>query len=59
MSIPFPLPVRMIGPGSQPADEVVQYLDMPREMNTFVMPSVPEQAPADALRGARDVLLHR
>ena len=56
MSITFPLPVRTVGPGSQADDEPLQYLDMPREMNTFVMPSVPEAAPPSALRAARDVL---
>ena len=53
----FPLPVRAIGPGSQPVeDEALQYLSMPQEMNTFQMPQVPERADAEALRGARDVL---
>ena len=38
----FPIPVRMVGPGSQPADDdELQYLAMPREMNTFRMPIVP------------------
>ncbi len=53
----FPLPVRMVGPGSQPeeADEL-EYMPMPREMNTFRMPQVPERADAKALRAARDLL---
>ena len=52
----FPLPVRMIGPGSQPADDdgELQYLAMPRDMNTFSMPRVPEAADAHrAADGAR------
>ena len=51
----FPLPVRMVGPGSQPVeDEELQYLAMPRGMNTFRMPIVPERADAGgAGRGAR------
>ncbi|MEP7181830.1 MAG: hydrogenase expression/formation protein [Betaproteobacteria bacterium] len=53
----FPLPVRVTGPGSQPADdEELQYLAMPREMNTFRMPMVPERADATALAGARDAM---
>jgi len=53
----FPLPVREIGAGSQPADDdELQYLAMPRDMNTFRMPPVPERADVEALREARDVL---
>jgi len=53
----FPLPVRMVGPGSQPEDtEELEYLPMPREMNTFRMPLVPERADPDAMRDARDLL---
>lgn len=53
----FPLPVRAIGPGSQPVDEEeLQYLAMPSDMNTFRMPLVPEQADVTALSEARDVL---
>jgi hydrogenase-1 operon protein HyaF len=52
----FPFPVRAIGPGSQPSDdEELQYLAMPRDMNTFRMPLVPERADLAALREARDV----
>jgi len=54
---PFAIPVRMVGPGSQPVeDEELQYLAMPREMNTFRMPLVPERADTDALTGSRDLL---
>jgi hydrogenase-1 operon protein HyaF len=53
----FPIPVRMVGPGSQPADDdELQYLAMPREMNTFRMPVVPDRADATALATARDLL---
>lgn len=53
----FPLPVRMVGAGSQPGeDEELQYLAMPRGMNTFRMPLVPERADAAALADACDVL---
>lgn len=53
----FPIPVRMTGTGSQPVeDEDLQYLAMPREMNTFRMPIVPERADGEALTASRDVL---
>jgi hydrogenase-1 operon protein HyaF len=53
----FPLPVRMVGPGSQPEEaDVLEYLPMPREMNTFRMPLVPERADASALRASRDLM---
>jgi hydrogenase-1 operon protein HyaF len=53
----FPLPVRMVGAGSQPGeDEELQYLEMPRGMNTFRMPMVPERADAAVLADARDLL---
>ena len=53
----FPLPVRMVGPGSQPEEaEELEYMPMPREMNTFRMPQVPERADAMVLRIARDLL---
>jgi hydrogenase assembly chaperone HypC/HupF len=38
----FPLPIRMVGAGSQVEEEEMQYLDMPRDMRTFEMPRVPE-----------------
>jgi hydrogenase-1 operon protein HyaF len=54
---PFPIPVRMTGPGSQPDDgDELQYLAMPREMNTFRMPLVPERAEPSALEASRDAL---
>ncbi len=53
----FPLPVRVVGAGSQPdEDEELQYLPMPREMNTFEMPRVPDRADPEALVAARAVL---
>jgi hydrogenase-1 operon protein HyaF len=56
---PFPLPVRAIGPGSQPPEEVdFDYLPMPREMNTFSMPMLPQHADAANMAQAR-VLLER
>ncbi len=53
----FPLPVRSVGSGSQPVeDEELQYLEMPRGMNTFRMPIVPERVDAGALGEACDLL---
>jgi hydrogenase-1 operon protein HyaF len=53
----FPIPVRVVGADSQPfEDETLQYLPMPRGMNTFQMPIVPERADASALANARDLL---
>jgi len=53
----FPIPVRMIGTGSQlDEDEQLQYMEMPRDMNTFRMPIVPERTDTMALADARDLL---
>jgi hydrogenase-1 operon protein HyaF len=53
----FPIPVRMTGPGSQPDDgDELQYLAMPREMNTFRMPLVPDEAEPSALEASRNAL---
>ena len=51
------IPVRVVGPGSQPADdEELQYLDMPRGMNIFRMPQVPVEADGDAIDAAQRFL---
>ncbi len=53
----FPIPVRMVGTGSQPAeDDELQYLAMPREMNIFRMPILPARADPQPLTEARDLL---
>lgn len=39
---PFPIPVTMIGPGSQSEDEQLDYLPMPQGMETFRPPRLPE-----------------
>jgi hydrogenase-1 operon protein HyaF len=42
----FPIPIRVIGPGTQPPDEAqLDVMPMPRGMNTFEMPRVPERVP--------------
>jgi hydrogenase-1 operon protein HyaF len=50
------IPVRVVGSGSQPEEESLQYLDIPRDMNTFRMPLVPERVDPEALTEARDML---
>ncbi len=47
---PFPLPVRVIGPGSQVEDDALNYLTMPQGMATYA-PRVPD-APAPGERAA-------
>lgn len=52
-----PIPVRSIGPGSQPTeDDTLAVLDMPRDVATFQMPRVPERVDPQALAAARDLL---
>lgn len=53
----FPIPVRVVGPGSQ-ADEGAEfsYVPIPREVSTFSMPRVPEDAGAAAMAAACGVL---
>ncbi len=53
---PFPLPVVAFGPGSQMEDEELQYLPMPRDMDSFCMPRTPEAASAEDYAAARRVL---
>jgi hydrogenase-1 operon protein HyaF len=52
----FPIPVRMVGAGSQVEEEELQYLAMPRDMATFAMPRVPEKVDPAAMTAARDLL---
>jgi hydrogenase-1 operon protein HyaF len=53
---PFAIPVRVSGPGSHVDEEQLQYLDIPRDVATFEMPSVPETADTASLATARDTL---
>ncbi len=46
------IPVRVVEADSEP----LQYLDIPRDMNTFQMPLVPERVDTDALAQSRAVL---
>jgi hydrogenase-1 operon protein HyaF len=53
----FPIPVRPAGPGSQPADEAeLDYVPIPRDVPTFSMPRLPQDADAANMRAARDLL---
>lgn len=52
----FPIPVRPFGPGSQVEEEPLQYLDIPRDVATFEMPSVPQTGDVASLAVARDTL---
>lgn len=54
---PFPLPVRALGPGSQPGeDEEMTGIDMPREVEVFAMPMVPDVDDRAAATACRDLL---
>ncbi|MCA3250690.1 MAG: hydrogenase expression/formation C-terminal domain-containing protein [Pseudomonadota bacterium] len=57
---PFPIPVRaapLLGPGSQPdEDAALDVMPLPREMHTFEMPPVPQQAPPGTLEAATELL---
>lgn len=46
------IPVRFVAEDSEP----LQYLDIPRDMNTFAMPLVPERVDGEALAQSRAVL---
>lgn len=56
----FPIPVRpapVFGPGSQPAEDAeLDVMPMPRGMNTFQMPRVPERVDPAALMAASRLL---
>lgn len=53
----FPIPVRPIGPGTQPLDEAeLDYVPIPRDVPTFSMPRIPDNAGAANMRAARDLL---
>ncbi|MEF9996817.1 MAG: hydrogenase expression/formation C-terminal domain-containing protein [Burkholderiaceae bacterium] len=55
---PFPIPVTAFGPGSQPTeDDEITGLDMPREVDVFSMPLVPDVTDRVAATECRDVLM--
>lgn len=54
------IPVKIVGPGSQPLDQdgqALSYIDMPGDMATYREPSVPEPDAVRGLTGARDAML--
>jgi hydrogenase-1 operon protein HyaF len=53
----FPIPVSFIGPGSQPEEEQLNYMQMPGGMNTFQTPLLPEPEDVLDLIAAREVLI--
>jgi hydrogenase-1 operon protein HyaF len=53
---PFPLPIRVVGPGAHVEEEELQYLAMPRGMSVFEMPRVPPRADAAHMAAARELL---
>lgn len=52
----FTIPIMPIGPGSQPEEEPLAYLPMPRDMATFHNPAMPEPEALAAHGGALAVL---
>lgn len=56
-SKPFPLPVRVIGPGSQPdEDDTLDYMVMPQGMSTWQPPALPEREDLVRHTGAQAAL---
>jgi hydrogenase-1 operon protein HyaF len=53
---PLQIPIRVVGPGSQPDEEAPQCLEIPRAMDMFRMPLVPERVEPEALSEACDTL---
>lgn len=54
----FPIPVvaALVGPGSQPEDEVLDYLPMPQGMHTFCAPPLPEPEEVSSCHQAHHAL---
>jgi hydrogenase-1 operon protein HyaF len=53
----FPIPVVTVGPGSQEGgEEQLSYIEMPKEMSTFSMPSLPDPDQAREAQEARGAL---
>ncbi len=48
---PFPIPVRaiegLLGPGSHAEDDVLEYIDMPKDMSTYRPPVIPDDVLRD------------
>lgn len=52
----FPVPVVAFGPGNQLEDDAMDYLPMPKDMDTYQPPVLPESADLAGHDAARDVL---
>ena len=46
---PFPLPVRLIGPGAMAEEETLHYLKMPADMTVYATPPLPATTPPAVL----------
>ena len=56
----FPIPVVALGPGTQTEDESLDYLPMPKDMDTYrppVLPEPDELAGCDAARAVLDQVI--
>ena len=54
---PFPIPVTAVGPGSQPLeDDTLDYMVMPKGMDTYRPPALPEREEIAQLMGAQAIL---
>jgi hydrogenase-1 operon protein HyaF len=53
---PLAIPAVGLGPGSQPAEDAPEVLDIPQEISTFVMPQVPETEDRERFADARNVI---
>ncbi|MCB2019011.1 MAG: hydrogenase expression/formation protein [Hydrogenophaga sp.] len=51
----FPIPVVALGPGTQSEDETLDYLPMPKDMDTYRAPELPEPEEVVGREGARKV----
>ena len=54
---PFPIPVRSIGPGSQEDDDGLEYMEMPKGMETYRAPILPEPGEVADLKPAQAALV--
>ena len=52
----FPIPVVALGPGSQTEEETLDYLPMPKDMDTYRAPMLPEPEEIAGRAAARDAL---
>lgn len=51
------IPVRIVGPGSQPdSGQNLRYIDMPQDMATFSAPTIPDPEDVSHLVGARETM---